>query len=327
MEQTQAVHPSVSKTPIPLDATDLATVCVLCSHNCGIRVDVTGGRITDIRADERNPITEGYICNKAVTVDRYAHHGQRTQQPLRRRTDGTFEPVTWDAAIDDIAARLRRIRDEHGPRAIGLVGIGGQANHMDAPYASSFLRAIGSRRWFNAYAQEKTQHHLVDQWMFDAAPSVFFHPDLEHVGYLIVMGTNPRISNRGHNPNETFKELAKRPGCVVVAVDPREDRDDARRAEASARPAGRGTSTSCSAWPPPWSRTSCTTPRSGRAHCRLQRASRRARARGRRRDGTARGADARASLRDGDRPGGARRRRIMFDLASSRRRSPPSSPI
>jgi anaerobic selenocysteine-containing dehydrogenase len=58
--------------------------------------------------------------------------------------------------------------------------------------------------------------------MFDAAPSVFFHPDLEHVGYLIVMGTNPRISNRGHNPNETFKELAKRPGCVVVAVDPRE---------------------------------------------------------------------------------------------------------
>jgi anaerobic selenocysteine-containing dehydrogenase len=222
MNHTQAVDPSVSKTPIALDATDLATVCVLCSHNCGIRVDVAGGRITDVRADESNPITQGYICNKAVTVDRYAHHEQRTREPLRKRSDGSFEPVTWDAAIGDIAAKLGRIRNEHGARAIALVGIGGQANHMDAPYASSFLRAIGSRRWFNAYAQEKTQHHLVDQWMFDAAPSVFFHPDLEHTSYLVVMGTNPRISNRGHNPNETFKELAKRPGCTVVVVDPRE---------------------------------------------------------------------------------------------------------
>ena len=222
MNQMREVHPSISKTPIPLDATDLPTVCVLCSHNCGIRVDVVDGRITDIRGDELNPITQGYICNKAVTVDSYAHHEQRTRSPLRKGRDGSFEAIDWDAAIGEIATKLRDIRAEHGPRAIALVGIGGQANHMDAPYASSFLRAIGSRRWFNAYAQEKTQHHLVDQWMFDAAPSVFFHPDLEHVDYLVVMGTNPRISNRGHNPNETFKELAKRPGCQVVVVDPRE---------------------------------------------------------------------------------------------------------
>ncbi len=49
---------------------------------------------------------------------------------------------------------------------------------MDAAYGLTFLTALGSRRWFNALAQEKTQHFLVDHWMFDAAPSVFFHPDL-----------------------------------------------------------------------------------------------------------------------------------------------------
>ena len=125
-------------------------------------------------------------------------------------------------AIGEIAAKLGRIRREHSPRAIALCGVGGQANHLDAPYASSFLRAIGSRRWFNAYAQEKTQHHLVDQWMFDAAPSAFFHPDLEHARFLVVMGTNPRISNRGHNPTETFKALGAREDTTVVVVDPRE---------------------------------------------------------------------------------------------------------
>ena len=222
MTEVRTVPPSVSKNPIALNATDLATVCVLCSHNCGIRVDVVDGRITDIRADDRNPITQGYICNKAVTVDRYAHHDQRVQHPMRRREDGTFERISWDIAISEISAKLESLREEHGPRSIGLVGIGGQANHMDAPYASSFLRAIGSRKWFNAYAQEKTQHHLVDSWMFDASPTVFFHPDMENVEFLVVMGTNPRISNRGHNPTETFKALNKNEDVTMVVVDPRE---------------------------------------------------------------------------------------------------------
>jgi anaerobic selenocysteine-containing dehydrogenase len=56
---TQTVDPSIARAPLALDADDLPTVCVLCSHNCGIRIDVKGGRITAVRADERNPITNG----------------------------------------------------------------------------------------------------------------------------------------------------------------------------------------------------------------------------------------------------------------------------
>lgn len=222
MSATQEVHPSVSKTPIATSGASLPTVCVLCSHNCGIRVDVEDGKIVKVRGDESNPITQGYICNKAVTVDRYANHKQRVEYPMRRKADGTFERIDWDTAISEIGEKLAALRKDHGPRSIGLVGIGGQANHMDAPYAGSFLRAVGSRRWFNAFAQEKTQHMLVDQWMFDVPPTLFYHPDVDRATYLIVMGTNPRISNRGHNATETFKELSKKESCKVVVLDPRE---------------------------------------------------------------------------------------------------------
>ncbi len=70
---------------------------------------------------------------------------------------------------------------------------------MDAPYAMAFLRGTGSRRWFNAFAQEKTQHNLLDQWMFDASPAAFLHADTGARRFLLVLGTNPKISNRGHN--------------------------------------------------------------------------------------------------------------------------------
>ncbi|HJQ85038.1 MAG TPA: molybdopterin-dependent oxidoreductase, partial [Candidatus Binatia bacterium] len=218
----QPVDPSVSRTPLARDAHDLPTVCVLCSHNCGVRVDVADGRITAVRGDESNPITGGYICNKAVSIPHYVRHAERVERPLRRLPDGSFEAIGWDVAIAEIGARLADIRARHSARAIGLVGIGGQGNHMDAPYGLGFLRALGSRRWFNAFAQEKTQHALMDQWMFDASPATYFHPDVEHARFLLVLGTNPRISNRGHNPTETLKTFVEDRTRTLVVVDPRE---------------------------------------------------------------------------------------------------------
>lgn len=219
---SRAVDPSISRTPLPTDAENLATVCVLCSHNCGLRVDVAGGRIVAVRADESSPISKGYICNKGFSIGHYVAHAQRVEHPLKRRADGSFERIGWEQAIAEIAAKLSAIRAAHSPRAIGLVGIGGQANHMDAPYGLTFLAALGSKRWFNAFAQEKTQHFLVDQWMFDAPPSTFFHPDIEHTRFLLMLGTNPKVSNRGHNATETFKALAANPRQTVVVLDPRE---------------------------------------------------------------------------------------------------------
>jgi len=222
MTTTQAVDPSISRTPLPLDAADLPTVCVLCSHNCGLRVDVQHGEIAAVRADATNPITEGYICNKAFSIQAYVRHAQRVERPLRRRPDGSFEPISWEVAIREIADKLAALRLQHSPRAIGLVGVGGQANHMDAPYAIGFLRGLGSRRWFNAFAQEKTQHSLMDQWMFNASPATFLHPDQAHAQCMLVLGTNPRISNRGHNATESLRHFVEDKTRLLVVVDPRE---------------------------------------------------------------------------------------------------------
>jgi anaerobic selenocysteine-containing dehydrogenase len=200
---------------------NLPTVCVLCSHNCGLRVDVEDGRITTIVADEDNPITRGYVCNKAFTIAHYNEHDQRVTQPLKKQGDALV-PVSWDNAITEIGTKLRAIIDRHGPRAVGLVGVGGQGNHLDAAYALGWLRSTGSQRWFNAFAQEKTQHCLVDQWMFEASPAAFLHPDAEHTRYLLVLGTNPRISNRGHAPTRTLKAFRKDPNITVAVADPRE---------------------------------------------------------------------------------------------------------
>jgi len=222
MSEAIAVDPSVSRTPLPADATGLPTVCVLCSHNCGIRVDVAGGKIAKVVADDQNPITKGYICNKGFSVGHYVDHAQRVLHPLRRRPDGSFERIDWETALGEIAAKLTAVREAHGGHTIGLAGIGGQANHMDGAFGISWLNAAGSKRWYNAFAQEKHQHFLMDQWMFDSAPSNWFHMDQANAKFLLVLGTNPRISNRGHNANDTFKRFSEAEDVTLIVLDPRE---------------------------------------------------------------------------------------------------------
>ncbi len=143
------VDPSISKVPIETNAKDQTTVCVLCSHNCGLTVDINDGHIENIRADASSPISHGYICNKGFSVDHYVNHAQRLSQPLKRKPDGGFEQIGWEQAIAEIAERLSTIITQHSPRACGLVGIGGQANHLDAPYGVTFLSLMKSRRFFN----------------------------------------------------------------------------------------------------------------------------------------------------------------------------------
>ena len=93
--QTQTVDPSISRTPIALNATDQATVCVLCSHNCALRADVVDGHIENVRADETSTISHGYICNKGFSIPAYVNHAQRVSHPLKRRPDGGFDEISW----------------------------------------------------------------------------------------------------------------------------------------------------------------------------------------------------------------------------------------
>jgi anaerobic selenocysteine-containing dehydrogenase len=198
-----------------------ATACVLCSHNCGLVVEVEAGHITSVSPDHENPITQGYICNKGYSIDKYVNHAERVRQPLRRAASGALEPVTWEQAITEIAARLNRLRAAYPSRCIGLLGAGGQANHMNIPYALSFLQGVGSTMWFNAFAQEKTQHSLLDQWMFKASSATWLHADDHHTRYLLLLGTNPRISHRGHNATEVLKAISQDENRTLVVVDPR----------------------------------------------------------------------------------------------------------
>ena len=102
------------------------TACILCYVNCGIEVETAGREITGVRGDRDNPKSRGYICQKAGRIPFYHNNlGHRITTPLRRRAYGGFDPIDWDTAITEIAAKLNAIRAAHGGDAFAVFGGGG----------------------------------------------------------------------------------------------------------------------------------------------------------------------------------------------------------
>ena len=118
MGSTIGISPGVSQ------ATGLRQVRGACPHDCpdcyALVTTVQDGIAIKVQGNPAHRPTDGTLCTKVSRYHERTYHPERITQPLRRigpKGSGRFEPVSWDAALDDIAARLRSIA-ERDPEAI-----------------------------------------------------------------------------------------------------------------------------------------------------------------------------------------------------------------
>src|SRR3974390_602371 len=125
----------------------LKSVCRSCHGGCGTLLHVRDGVLVKVEGDPQSPLNHGRLCPiGTVTVDIVNHPG-RLKYPMQRlgpRGSGTWERISWDQALDEIAAKLSAIRATLGPEAIAL-GTGTGRHHIR--WVSRFAHALGSPNW------------------------------------------------------------------------------------------------------------------------------------------------------------------------------------
>ena len=195
-----------------------STACILCSINCGIRVETDGNRnMTRIVGDKDHPISQGYVCEKVQRLNYYQNGADRITSPMRRRSDGSYEAVDWDTAIAEITERMVAVRDKYGGDKILYYGGGGQGNHLGGAYVEAWLKALGVRYRSNALAQEKTGEFWVAGKMLGAGA----HGDFEHCEVAVFLGKNPWQSHGFARARAAIRQIANDPDRTLVVVDPR----------------------------------------------------------------------------------------------------------
>ncbi len=122
-------------TPITLKNSTGHTVCPHdCPSACALDVDLTDdGRIGRVRGANANSYTAGVICAKVARYAERLYHPDRLMTPKRRigaKGDGSWQEISWDAALDEIAEAFVKAEAQHGSEAIwpyfyaGTMGMG-----------------------------------------------------------------------------------------------------------------------------------------------------------------------------------------------------------
>jgi len=63
------------------------------------------------------------MCSKGLAFQQLVYHPDRVKYPLKRagkKGEGKWQRISWDEALDTIAGRLRRVKEEYGAESIAL---------------------------------------------------------------------------------------------------------------------------------------------------------------------------------------------------------------
>ena len=195
------------------------TGCVLCAQNCGLEVEVENNRIVKVKPDKSNVRSEGFLCRKGLNIAYHQHNADRLKYPLKKVGDN-FERISWDQAIDEIAAKLKSIVDQYGPRSFSYMGGGGQGCHFEAAFGVRLLRGLGSQYHYSALAQEFAGAFWVcgrthgRQYLHD-------QPDINNTDVLLVLGWNGMQSHQIPQAPRKLQRIVKDPDKLLIVVDPR----------------------------------------------------------------------------------------------------------
>jgi len=194
-----------------------------CEPFCGLALEVENGRVISVRPDHDHPVTRGYACIKGMHVGDYVNDPERLLHPLRRGRRG-LERVSWDAALREIGAKLRSLRDAHGPRSIATYW-GNASDSTAITLANTFCHAFGSPNSFNVLSLEYTDRGAVAERVL-GNENLILQPDAGRARFALLLGTNPLVTNgmtllqRRPRISADLKAI-QRSGGKVVVVDPR----------------------------------------------------------------------------------------------------------
>lgn len=195
------------------------SVCPLdCPDACSVLLTVEGGRVVKLSGNPAHPVTRGFACVKTYHYPERQHHPERLRYPLRRigrKGEGRFERISWDEALDTIAARLQAIIEREGAEAILPYSYAGTMGLIEGSHPLAFFRALGASEldWTICAATGGAA------WEANYGPDKL-GTDLEDVPaarLILLWGINSLRSNVHLTP---FLNEARKRGATILHIDP-----------------------------------------------------------------------------------------------------------
>lgn len=191
----------------------IRTACRSCHGGCGVIAHVKDGKVMKVEGDPESPYSRGTMCSKGLSITQLAYHPDRIVHPMKK-TNGKWEQITWDDALETIAAKFQSVIDQYGPEHI-VVGQGTGRDYESHLYR--FANLLGTPNVLTA-------GHMC--YVSRVSSSLITCGNLPVVDYnggpnLIVMwACNPLWTNPDEYRAEWFARVFRQ-GAQLISIDPR----------------------------------------------------------------------------------------------------------
>ncbi|MDY6916534.1 MAG: molybdopterin-dependent oxidoreductase [Chloroflexota bacterium] len=191
------------------------TTCPYCGCGCSIRLEVKEEQVVRAVPGNGSAVNKGALCIRGSYGYDFVHSPDRLTRPLIRR-DEDFEEISWDEALRLVASELSRIRQEHGPDSLALLGSSkctNEENYLLQRFARSVLgtnNIDNASRLYNAPTRVGP---------FDSTNDI---DALEEADVILVVGADPTAS--APIVGYAIKRAVKNRNARFVLIEPRRSR-------------------------------------------------------------------------------------------------------
>jgi formate dehydrogenase alpha subunit len=192
------------------------TICPYCGVGCGLYVAVEDGRAVGLEYMPEHPVSEGSLCPKGNAVLEVLNHPDRLQYPMKK-TNGGWERISWDEALDLVAERLRTTRDSRSADSLGFLASAKCTNEENYLF-QKLGRLLGTNNVDHCARLCHAPTVVGLARAFGSGAMTNPIPDLANADCVFIIGSNLA---ENHAPVARWVLRAKEKGAKVIVADPR----------------------------------------------------------------------------------------------------------
>ncbi|MDQ2779023.1 MAG: molybdopterin oxidoreductase family protein [Pseudomonadota bacterium] len=189
-----------------------------CPDTCALRVTVENGRAIKVAGNPEHAPTQGVLCTKVSRYTERSYHPDRVLTPLRRagpKGSGRFEPIAWDTALDEIAARLRAVAARDAQAIVPYSFAGTMGLVQGEGMAARFFNKLGASLLDRTICATAGAEAVAATYGAKVGMHTRFFAESR---LILIWGSNSIGSNLHF---WTYAQEAKRRGATLVCIDPR----------------------------------------------------------------------------------------------------------
>ena len=191
--------------------------CCFCFANCSVLVHVRDGKVVRVEGNKESPISHGHVCERVGYAAKWLYHPEHLQYPLKRageRGEGKWQRISWDEALDEIAAKLKSFKERYGAESLVFA----EGTYRGSPFwpRSRFASLFGNPQ--NITHPGISCMLNCNSLAMAMVGGIFAVPPLGKTNCLVLWGQNP--SESSSRMMKSIELRMRKGNLTMIVIDP-----------------------------------------------------------------------------------------------------------